>query len=253
MEFESIDVSALGPFTEEQVLLFHDGLNLIKGPHGSGKTTIFQELQDQYRGLYQRHDVPAELAAKLVFIGEGYAHDVRRGESIVAAGSSLSDAPCIRLFSQLISHHINQLIAPKITWGRSKFGEAKSCGYPFYASIVKSGGIEVLNTAHRAVDDLFLAMGETFLLSLACNFALRDVLGFHDPLVVDGAFGFLDESVFAGCYEGLARTKTQCIYLLSEASSERVPLNPDYVLTRVKGDRTRAIATSGRRQKSRNK
>ncbi len=243
MEFESIDVSALGPFADEQVLLFHDGVNLIKGPPGSGKTTIFQELQNQYRGLYQRHDVPFELAAKLVFVDEGYT-DYQYRESMFAGGYSLDDAPCIRLFSQLISHHINQLIAPKALVGRNKFGGANSCGYPFHVSIKESGGIRVFNTAQRPVDDLFFAMSETFLLSLACNFALRDVLGFHDPLVVDWGSGVVDKAIFAGCYNVLVRTESQCICLLSESFAERVPRSPDYVLTEVEGDRVRAIATS---------
>lgn len=243
MEFDSINVSTLGPFSADQALLFHGGINLVQGPPGSGKTTIFRELERRYRELFQRHDLPVELAVKLVFIGEDYAHSERRGESIVKAGHALTDASCIRVYPQLISHYVNQLIAPKVMWGRSKFGSADTSGYPFQVSIAESGALEIFDAKGDSVNGLFMAMGESFLLSLACNIALRDVLGFFDPIVVDGAFGMLDESLLPGCHSGIVRTKSQCIYLLSETSSKRLPITTDYVLTRVEENRTCAVRT----------
>ncbi len=243
MEFDSINVSQMGPFSADQVLLFHGGINLVQGPAGSGKTTIFRELERRYRELFQRRDLPVELAVELVFIGEDYAYCERRGESIVKSVQAESDAPCIRVLPQLISHYVNQLIAPKVMWGHSKFGSPDTSGYPFQVSIAESGAIKLFNAEGDSVDALFMAAGESFLLSLACNIAVRDVLGFLDPIVVDGAFSMLDESLLPGCHRGIARTKCQCIYLLSETTCERLPITTNYFLTRAEDYQTCAVRT----------
>jgi len=245
MEFDSINVSKLGPFSENQTLLFHGGINLIQGPPGTGKTTVFRELERRYRELFQQRDLPVELAAKLVFIGEDYGHSERRGESIVKEGYALSAAPCIRVYPQLISYYANQLIAPKVLSGGSKFGSADTCGYPFHVSITETGALEVFDAEGDSVDRLFQAAGETFVLSLACNIALRDVLGFFDPLVVDAGFGMLDESLRRGCHMGIARTNSQCIYLFSESSAQNLEIDPDYFLTQIEGNRTCAVPARG--------
>lgn len=233
----------MGPFAGDQVLLFHGGINVVQGPSGSGKSTIFRGLESRYRELFQRHDLPIELAVELVFIGEDYAYDKRRGESIVKSVQDQYDAPCVRVLPQLVSHYINQLIGPKVMLGHSKFGSPDTSGYPFQLAIAESGAFGLFNANGDSVDDLFRAAGESFLLSLACNIAVRDVLGFIDPIVVDAAFDVLDESLLYGCHRGIARTNCQCVYLFSEATSERLPITSDYILTRVENYQTCAVRT----------
>lgn len=244
MEFESVNISSLGPFSGNQIVRFHANVNLIQGSSGTGKTTIFRELLRQYCEQYRRNDIPAELAIKLVFIGEGYGHEERRGECIVAAAHALQAVQCLHVLPQLISHRVNQLMTQKVMWGYSKFGHPEDSGYPFVVSISEAGALEIFGASGGRFDSLFVAVGESFMLSLACNLALRDLLGFSAPFVIDGALDLLDESLLPACYQGILRTNNQSILLLSERVSERIGANPDYIL--VWDDEkvlTRAVAT----------
>ena len=244
MEFGSVNISSHGPFSGNQILRFHANVNLIKGSNGTGKTTIFRELLRQYREQYRRNDIPAELAIKLVFIGEGYGHEERRGESIVAAAQALQAVQCLHVLPQLISHRVNQLVARKVMWGQSKFGQPEDSGFPFVVSISEAGVLQIFGVSGGRSDSLFVAAGESFMLSLACNIALRDLLGFGDPFVIDEAFGMLDESLLPACHQGILRTNNQCIFLLSDRISERIGTNPDYILAWDDEKlRTRAVAT----------
>lgn len=235
MQFEVANISSLGPFSENQILRFHANVNLIQGGNGTGKTTIFRELQRQYCEQYRQSDIPAELATKLAFIGEGYGHEERRGQGIVAAAQKLQAVQCLYLLPKLVSHRVNELIAPKVMWshsnrGYSKFGQLEDSGYPFSVGISEAGELEIFSASGSRSDSLFVAAGESFMLSLACNFALRDLLKFSDPLVIDGALDELDESLFPACYQEISRMNNQRIYLLSERVSRRIGASPDYVL-----------------------
>jgi hypothetical protein len=243
MRFESVNISSLGPFSENQILRFHANVNLIQGSNGTGKTTIFRELLRQYREQYRRSDIPVELAIKLVFIGESYGHEERRGQSIVVAAHKLQAVQCLHLLPKLIAHRVNQLIARKVMWGHSKFGQPEDSGYPFAVAISEEGALEIFGASGSRSDSLFVAAGESLMLSLACNFALRDLLEFGDPFVIDGAFDLLDESLLPAFYQETFRMNNQRIYLLSERISERMGADPDYVLV-WDDDKVRILAVA---------
>ena len=245
MNFESINVSGAGPFAENQSIKFRDRVNVIKGPLGSGKTTIFRALERKYCETYERHNIPVELAVRLVFIGESYGYGEKRGKGIIEAGRLLPDMTCIHLLPTLISHYVNQMIAPKVIWGHSKFSSAERSGFPFQVQMSESNDLQIFNSVGNPVDNLFLAAGESFMLALACNIALRELLQFSDPIVVDGAFGMLDESILSGCHIGIERSVNQSIYLVSEACGERIPVAASNVLAQTDSGKTFVVAECG--------
>lgn len=241
MIFNFIDVSLIGPFAQNQVLHLDDEVNLIQGPNGSGKTTIFHELMRLYREGFDRDDLPLEVATKLTFIGENYAHESKRGQDIVAAGNLLRGNPCMHVFPQLISHYVNQLVAKKVLWGRSKFGQPADICFPFVVSINKTAALQISNSVGVQIDGKFSAAGESFLVALACNLALRDLLDFRDPFVVDGAFGMLDESLLPSCFDKLLRTRSQKIFLISKDVCEQLQEKPHYLLAADQHERTSVV------------
>jgi hypothetical protein len=242
MNFDSVDVSGLGPFGTNQTLRFHAGINFIQGGNGTGKTTILSKLLRDYSELFLRTDIPIELALKLVFIDECYGIDGRSGSNLIAAARTVRGEQCLHVLPRLVSHHVNQLIARKVMSGQSKFGEPEESGYPFSVLISDSGNLEVVDVFGRNSSGLFVAAGEKTLLALACNFALRDLFKFSDPLAVDGVFRMLDASLLSACYRGIATMGSQCVFLLTEGVMGVLDLEPDYTLVwNEQGSHTHAV------------
>lgn len=238
MDFEGIDLSGLGPFAENQTIRFNKGINVVKGPNGSGKTTIFRALERQYRESSQGQKLPKELSEKLVFVGENSQFTESWGEEIVGASLQLSEVGCMHVLPTLISHHLNQMIAIKVLGKPKGLEPAGSKQFPFQAAISARGDLLIADFAGVAAHEVFRASGEQFLLALACNLAIREIFNFSDPLVLDNAFGMLDDSLFQGCHKAISGGVGQAIYLLSEASSKRVPVAASNVLERTTSGKT---------------
>ena len=152
MECDSVNFSKLESLTTDQTLLFHGGINLIEGPFGYDKlTTIFRELEKQYREHFKRNDLPIELAVKLVFIGEGHCSSAENAISIIDSINAMNDLPCLRVLPQLISHYINQLIAPKVMW-YVRGSDSADTRYPFKVSITDSGAPKVCDAKGNSVN-----------------------------------------------------------------------------------------------------
>lgn len=228
MSFETIDVSELDPFVANQANTFRSGINVVKGTHGSGKSTMFSEMQRLYRESRLRHDLPVEIALGLVFVGEG-SIDRRHVEGLVRKSRSLASVTCGHLLPTVMSHYLNRLIVPKIRKGPSKFGSA-DCSFPFRVEVSQAGEFDILDSTDGSAGDLFVAVGESVVLAIACNLALRDLFKLADPVVVDGVFDRLDPSLLDGCYRELAKCVDQSIFLIGDHLCDRFPVAAEHDL-----------------------
>ena len=232
MMFSAVDLSLVGPFGKNQMLYLGEGVNLILGSNGSGKTTIAKELLRSYRATFSRRDLPLELAIALVFIGDDYCHNLKRAELIVAATTSLPDTSNLHVFAQIVSYYVNRMIAKKVLRGGSKFDQLEDFSFPFEATISNNNTIRIASASGADMGSYFSASGDSLLLSLACNFALRDLLQFPDPLVVDDGFSLLDESLLSSIYRIILKLKNQRVLLCSPVECERIGIEPHHSLDR---------------------
>lgn len=227
MIFQTVDVSKLGPFAAEQRIDLSRMGALIEGPPGSGKTTIAAELTRVFKSDYTHETIPLHHALSLSFIGADYS--LRKLSGLDCPLNSCLETSSSG-FSDALSSHINRLMHSKIYSGRSKFGKPGQQNLPLAASISPDGHFSVRDNCGSDMRYYFLALSEQFVLSLAANLAVRDTLGFCEPIVVDGAFDMLDELLLPSCFESIMWRSEQRVILSSEYTFNRVPVRPDFRL-----------------------
>jgi hypothetical protein len=231
MNFKCIDVSSLGPFPKNQKITFHPGINVIQGGNGTGKTTIFLELIRNYLEKHQIQKIDVELELNLVFIDGSSPREADINLLASAANHTHGQTLFNSRLSAMISNRLNEYIRRKTAAGLSKFGELSKSGYPFSTLVSENGIIRVLDSSGRMVDSAFAAMGERFAMMLAWNLAVRDLIGFDNPIVIDGGPLDVMEVPFMEVFlEQLISQGSQCILLAPERRTERLFRNPDYVL-----------------------
>jgi hypothetical protein len=218
MEFQTVNVSGLGPFAQEQFIHLSHQCNLIQGANGSGKTSITAELMRIFKSAYTHDTVPLDQALSLCFIGEDYAYLNRRESSVFAAAHRIALETNSSKFTDALTFHINCLIGEKRP--RNKFT----------AAINAQGSIDVCDENGCGSPFSAPAASEQFVLSLATNLAVRDLLEFYEPIVIDGAFGSLDQPILSACFRSVVERSEQRIILQSPRLFNRVSAQTDFTI-----------------------
>lgn len=242
MQFESIDLSDVGPFKSDQEIKFRSQWNLIIGPNGSGKTTIFQEIQKVYDDHYEHPTEIRGLAHKLVFLDEEYSCGQTNPQSIIEDACSIDNLNK-SILERLISYNLNKIIAfKKVSPSKFQSHDERSIAAPYEASITDSYELLIHDFSGNSLSNLFQATGEMIVLSLACNLSLRMLIGVRDPIVIDNLFSMLDSSLQVGVYRELNKSPFQKILLSNPYSHDGLDLPCDYQL--VTGSESENYLTS---------
>jgi hypothetical protein len=230
VQFNTVKLDRLGPFGSEQSINLSSPLNFVQGPSGSGKTTIATELMREFQATYDNDIVPLEQALVLSFLGEDYAYQHLRNSTTLTPPlkAALADAPSN--FVETSTFYLNQLMHEKISSGMSKFGDTDRHTRPLAVSLSEDGRFNILDSFGKDMSSFFLAAGEQFVIALATNLAIRDMLGYCEPIVVDGAFGMLDNFLLTSCFRAIVERSEQRIILHSEQVFRYVAASPDFVI-----------------------
>ncbi|WP_427500882.1 AAA family ATPase [Methylomonas sp. MED-D] len=233
LRFGKIDVSGEGPFDSGQSLSFSDGLTLIAGGNGTGKTTIANALRRKFECSDNSSDI-RDIADWLIFLDD------------------YVDTPCggapWRQLALLISSHHQSLIAPKsfeddltsniremlrvkVGSGFNKFSTRVTSVEQLRATIANDGAAFVTAVNGEDISASFQAMGERLVLYLSINASVRKLLRLDVPFVVDSQLGCLDQSLLHSCYKFISEISKQTIILESNYVVERLGEKPQLLIS----------------------
>lgn len=233
LRFRNVDVSNAGPFASEQSLYFSEGLTLVAGGNGTGKTTIAKTLRREYEStnrLTPEREI-AEIPSWLIFFDD----DVR---------TPYGGAPWAPLALLMSSHrefftrrsdfdsdltmNVRKLLGTKLETRYSKFSTRVTSPDQLHVTLNDDGAVVLTVNDGEHVIDCFQAMGERLALFLSINAAVRKLLFFDVPFVVDSQLGFLDQSLLRSCYQFIPGVGKQTIVLESSLIVEMLGLRPHF-------------------------
>ena len=218
--FRKLDISGVGPFGEGNVLHFSDGLTLICGGNGLGKTTIARALRGDNPDARLEHSgyLDPSIPDWLIYFEE--ALRLPGGGDRYTA---LMDLLATRMFSKLdwrqledaITLGIREMLEVKVL-GLSKFSGVISSSQQIKLKIEEDGYLNIIDgITGQDLNWGFRAEGERFVLYLAINRALRlQVSSEVDlPFVVDANLSVLDTGLLSEVQRFIENMGAQVILL----------------------------------------
>lgn len=226
MRFRHLQAGGVGPFAPGTAFTFREGLNVVEGENGAGKTNVFGLLREQYRRALEAG--AATLPDCLVFMGEGdRTRPEKRDDTSV---QRLLNAPSLdrpRLEADL-SHAFHRVCGGG--------GLRGTRDVPLNIRITDTGLLEMAD-GERLLGPSFMAAGEHVLLHLALVQALRAQFkdGPGHPFVVDGIFGSLDSLYRQRAVTAVTAMAPQVIVLVSPGQREELGWRANFRFEREAG------------------
>jgi hypothetical protein len=239
--FRNVDVSNVGPFDSKQLIYFTDGLTLVAGENGTGKTTIVKTLRREHEGSgFTKRQKTNEASSCIVFFDD----------NVQAPCGGTPWTPLISLmsthqefitrrreFENDLTKNVQQLLRAKIESRSSKFLTRVSFTEQLQVRVVDDGTVAISTNDGEDIIDCFQAMGERLVLYLSINAAVRKLLSLDLPFVVDSQLGYLDRSLLYPCYQFIVGVSQQTIVFENGLVVEMLGLKPHFqiVYDRMKG------------------
>lgn len=243
MRFVSLEVSGLdGALACERIDLARDK-TLIQGANGRGKTRIATAMMDVFRSQYRPRRLLLEQALVLSFLSQRDDLGVSTRSAVLTGLIKQALAMRPGVFQGLLSVQLNRLMHRKLLSVSNKFGDPQRLGLPLEVAVATDGERSIRSRFGEDLNVRFQAAGEQFVMALAVNLAIRDTLGYHEPMVVDEALDGLDTGLLAPCFRTLIGRREQCIILGQDSLFDRVSERADVIIPI--GMRTDPLSSGG--------
>lgn len=231
---KTIDLSSQGPFGGNQQLHLKNGVTLISGCNGRGKTTIALAVLEDYESWPSSRDEPMPVNIRRSLI----LHDQKTVQKVCTYPSNrlvmeLMDLPMLANrkghFEKCTASNIGRMLMHKAKTPGSKFwGMANDLNN--LKMTICDGDTLRLYLYGTSISHLFLAQAEMVVVSLALIAAVRRLVSLEAPLIVDSTLGYLDATLAQPCFAFLHGIGQQVIILDNEPGLERLNVVPDYRL-----------------------
>ncbi|MBM3204328.1 hypothetical protein FJZ55_10555, partial [Candidatus Woesearchaeota archaeon] len=225
-----IDVSGEGPFDSGQSLSFSDGLTLIAGGNGTGKTTIANALRRKFECSDNSSDI-RDIPDWLIFLDD-YVDTPCGGEpwkQLALLISSHQSLIAPKSFEYDLTSNIREILRVKIESGFNKFSTRVTSVEQLRVTIAKDGAAFV--TANGVdITHSFHANNERLVLYLSINASVRKMLRLDVPFVVDSQLDRLDQSLLHSCYKFISEISKQTIILESNYVIEKLGEKPQHLI-----------------------
>jgi hypothetical protein len=229
--FRNVDVSRLGPFDSDQLLCIPDGLTLVAGRNGTGKTTIAEALRREYYGAKRTtsESRDQEVPSWLIFFNDSVQMPYA-GAHCAPLASLMS---CRREFftrrrdiESDLTKNIRLLLRDKIEGRVSKFSTRVTSPEQMLVTLIDDGAVVVATESGEQIIDCFQAIGEKLALYLSINATVRNLLCLDIPFVVDSQLCQLDKALLSVCYHFVAEVSKQSIVLESNFVVDALGVEP---------------------------
>lgn len=234
LRFRHIDFSNLHPFDSEQSLQFLDGLTIIVGKNGAGKTTIVDALRREYEdtnNITQGGGL-AGIPSWLIFF-DRHLEDLPRpglpwAPLVLLMASHLEILIRRNDFDSNLTKNIRELLGQKIESQSSKFLTVASSPGQLNAALNDNGAIIITSSDGECINDCFEATSERLALFLSINAAVRKLLSLDVPFVVDAQFRICDTDLLESCYQFIPGFSKQTIILEHDSFLERLGIKSNF-------------------------
>jgi hypothetical protein len=226
---KSVRLTACPPVGDLEIQ-FGNRLNVISGENGVGKSSLTSALRCKkwpHGGIVEIEDEGDrrvfEETTAVCIISEDFVFDQDEARTESHWVCLAESHPRIL---EIASRLLNQLIRSKLGGWMTKFADIPDHGDQTFFITVRRGhrprvmpGQPLLTdnfdipSCYSDISDLFVALGERFVVHLAGVLAAREYLQLRCPLIVDSAFRMLDEHHCAGVMSILANLEDQVIVL----------------------------------------
>jgi hypothetical protein len=220
-KFDNINVSCQGPFSDNQILEFSDGLTAISAANGMGKTTIFNLLTNYFIERDNYIGTGFKLIKNLIFIND------RSFVSGNIISSSIHSKLEVDDLEAKISNHLKRIMNNKFTKGSNKFSRYKTIRDDLTIEINQFGATKFLTANSTDISHAFQAFDEQIALFFSFNLAVREILNIRYPLVCDEILSTnLGSDVSSGLMAELINQDIQLILLAHPLFWERLHIKP---------------------------
>ena len=222
-----IQFNNIGPFREPQSLILNDGQTLISGSNGLGKSMLSKCIYDHIvRYTAYNREIP-----KWAILMDEQSNMLR--DSWFRKEFLCSELIYVRNeLEALVSSAVNKMLELKIKNKFTKFHNVIADTELIEVSINSDGTFSFKTNAGLNINNLFLAYGETTVVTLASANAIRSLLKCELPFITDSIFSYLDRDLKPSCYEFITNMFRPTIILeypdFFEASSLREHYKIDY-------------------------
>jgi len=233
--FRKIDVSGVGSFDSDQSLYFSDGLTVVEATNRFGNiTTIVETLRQNYEGANQTNSIAenTEIYSWLVF----YDDKIRRGPnggyaweplaSLISSSQTFFDRH--NEFDDYVTKYIRQILDEKIQ-GKSKFLGLIESSEQLSASVKREGVIVIKsNKDGYDISHCFQSIGESLVLYVSVNLAVRKLFLLDIPFVVASRFETQEQSVRSAIFQCINDVCGQIIVLAPDNDLQKLGLNAEF-------------------------